>query len=312
MRGKIKAFLEKLDNAFAIILNLFLRKDVEPLVFIVGPPRSGTTLAYQLLNHSLGLPCITNFEAGKPYVIVARAALSRLVHRPSLASKSYTSTHGKTTGTIAPSEAGQFWYRWFKSETVEANHDKWLSPSSKTSLVSVLNALSKIKGGRAVFKNVYHSVRLEELNDAFPTSLFVIVDRPTLQVAQSILNARDKSERGRQAWWSVPIGSIDQLEVLPWADQIISQVEGVYQQINEFEKKNLQSRFFHLNYERLCESPVSVLKDLECFLLQNGVEVTRNAPDLDQIQPATGVSVETCDYRALMNSYEKYQRTRES
>ena len=308
MRKIIKDFITKLDNGFALLVNLTNPKNVEPIIFIIGPPRSGTTLVYQLLCHSLGLPCLTNYDVKRPYMTVFRAAFSSLFSKPSQSNRAYSSIYGKTEGNYGPNEAGQFWYRWFKAEFSGEKNDNWRNANSKASLINGVTAVAKLKGGRVVFKNVYHSMRLDELNSTFPDSLYVVVNRPTIDIAQSILNARDNCPNGRKRWWSVPVGSVDTLEKLSWSDQIIKQVEVVYERITKFQRKNLESRFFNVDYDGLCESPLKVIKELEAFLIKNGIQVNWSEPKISEIEPSSGVTVEHSDYKLLVRSLEEYPK----
>ena len=86
----------------------------EPLVFIVGAPRSGTTLLTQLLISQYEIGYVSNLIARfwkAPYLGLLLAKEIRDPDRPP--DVGFSSDRGFTSGYEGPHEFGYFWRRWF-------------------------------------------------------------------------------------------------------------------------------------------------------------------------------------------------------
>src|SRR5688572_20935868 len=81
-------------------------------VFIVGPPRSGSTLLYDALAESMQFSYFSNLTAEFYAVPVIGAYLSRALP-DRRQSRSHEISYGHVPGLKSPSECGKFWYRWF-------------------------------------------------------------------------------------------------------------------------------------------------------------------------------------------------------
>lgn len=85
-----------------------------PPVFIIGAPRSGTTLLYQVMAARFQVAYSTNFLAMFYKASILGMALSQKLHGgDSSEPNTFQSHHGSTAGHAGPYEAGEFWYRWF-------------------------------------------------------------------------------------------------------------------------------------------------------------------------------------------------------
>ena len=99
-----------------------------PLIYIVGAPRSGTTLLSQVVSRFLDVGYINNLIARfwrRPSVGIH---LSRLVlgggGREQIA---FESEHGTTPGAAGPHEFGYFWRHWLQLDAQPTHH---LSPAA--------------------------------------------------------------------------------------------------------------------------------------------------------------------------------------
>ena len=85
-----------------------------PPIFIVGPPRSGTTLLYQIIVHCFHVAYFPNIAARFYKIPVIATKIGKILFRPY--KSDFTSTYGLVKGTMAPHEAGVIWDRWFPTE----------------------------------------------------------------------------------------------------------------------------------------------------------------------------------------------------
>ena len=92
-----------------------MRSEPDPPVFIIGPPRSGTTLLFQVLIARYTFGYFSNWMAQFPESPIAAAWLYRRLWPTSGVPQDYASVSGETQGNSGPNESGSFWYRWFRA-----------------------------------------------------------------------------------------------------------------------------------------------------------------------------------------------------
>src|SRR6056297_1412323 len=95
------------------------RKQLQnPPVFIMGPPRSGTTLLYQLLTQTCHFSYFSEFAASyNTFPFLATYLKKKHFGKDN---QSFKSDFGRPRGLFAPSEAGEIWNRWFPAEYKES------------------------------------------------------------------------------------------------------------------------------------------------------------------------------------------------
>src|SRR5690554_5979490 len=120
-----------------------------PPIFIVGPPRSGTTLVYQSLISALDLSFITNIMALFPRYMVSLAKLGTSYRNNGFASSNY----GYIPGMLAPNEAGPIMAKWFSSG----------DDCPEERVRCVVASLAKNRGGCFVNKSGFNVFRIEKI-----------------------------------------------------------------------------------------------------------------------------------------------------
>jgi LPS sulfotransferase NodH len=177
-----------------------------PLVYVVGAPRSGTTLVHQLLARHLPLGYVDNVTARfwrRPSVGVA---LSRQVlGEPGTRAFALGSRHGVTDEPAGPHEFGYFGRRWLRLDDAPTHHldDAAQARVDADGLGAALAELRSAFGRPVVLKNVICGFHARLLTAIHPPSLFVHVVRDTEEVARSILQARLDRYGEYGAWWSL-------------------------------------------------------------------------------------------------------------
>jgi hypothetical protein len=177
-----------------------------PLVYVVGAPRSGTTVVHQLLARHLPLGYVDNLVARfwrRPSVGVA---LSRQVlGEPGTRAFGLASRHGVTEEAAGPHEFGYFWRHWLRLDEAPTHHLD-AAAQARVDVDGLRAALAELRaafGRPVVFKNVICGFHARLLTAVHPDSLFVHVVRDTEEVARSILGARLERYGTYDAWWSL-------------------------------------------------------------------------------------------------------------
>ena len=237
-------------------------------LLIVGAPRSGSTLVYQLVVERFDVAYLSNLHCryfGAPSV-AERLARGRLEQRAA----SYVSVHGQTAGDTEPSECGPFWNRFFRKSpqytpVAEAN------PAQLRRLRAAVRALGNAAGRPPVFKNLVCSLRLGPIGAALPEARFLYVRRDLEDNAQSLLAARRRIHGDYATWWSVEPPEIERLRSLAPHEQVVEQVRAVEAVIEADRDRLGAERFLELRYEDVCDDPRRALRDVADFAGAGGI-----------------------------------------
>jgi len=310
MKRAVKETITRVDRQLVSLTKDHSKLRYGGPVFIIGPPRSGTTLAYQLLTACFSFGYITNSEAKRPYAPGIASVMAQISGLGGRKAERFSSEYGRTPGRFGPHEAGQFWYRWFPAgEDVYARAGD-LGPECIQEMRKYLSFLEAVKRKPLVFKNVYHSARIGILREVFPEAVFLIVRRAPLEVAQSILRAREKTGAGRDEWWSLP-PPYGVPSDMAWPEQIISQVIDVYCEIDDQCSVSGNDRFCDISYASLCREPETVLRNVEDFFKEKGVHARLLTKPPVSFEPGPERSVSDADYHTLREALAAQNSRRE-
>lgn len=231
-----------------------------PVVFVVGLPRTGTTLAAQVLA--------TAHEYGYPSNLLARfwrapsvgAYLDRALRALAGAGRTaagFDSVYGRTSGPWGVHELGYFWDRWF--DRGQTTHR--LTPSEREE-VPVADLKRSLAGLERAFRasllfsnNTWCTLQASYLARVLPASIFVVCERDPLWIAQSLLIGRRRRHGDRDRWWSVRPRAFERLTGFPWNEQIGGQVAHLLGAQEEELEAVPSSRTLRLPYPELCREP---------------------------------------------------------
>lgn len=227
-----------------------------PVVYVVGAPRSGTTLAHQLLARHLPLGYVDNVTARFWLRPAVGVALSReLLGGPGGRRFELASWHGVTAGAAGPHEFGYFWRHWLRLDEAPTHHldERREAAVDVDGLRRALADLRAAWGAPVVFKNVVCGFHAHLLTRVHPASVFVHVARDLEVVARSILQARLERYGTYEAWWSLK-PSTWPFEGAGPAEQAVRQAIDCRAEIAaELERAGVNS--LTIDYEALCADP---------------------------------------------------------
>ncbi len=258
-----------------------------PPVFIIGAPRSGTSLLYELM--------ITRFR----FAYMSNAA-HRFYKTPLAASRifakpidewqgNFTSSYGHIDGWGAPNEGGWIWQRWLADGDWRDGAN--FPETSAIELRCLLAGFSHLANAPFLNKNVMHSNRLRLMHRIWPDALFVEVRRDALDNARSIIRA-ERAEGGPKKhsdeWWSVRPRLAKLYAGKPDSQRAAAQVVGVTQDIAEDIAEIGANRLLSVDYLDMCRNPGAVLTQIAQFLVSNGaaVEDRGTVPNAFPVRPS--------------------------
>lgn len=239
-----------------------------PPLFIIGAPRSGSTLLYQVMAEYYDFGYLSNLHCtfyGCPSLIQRFIGAQRW-QKPS----KYASTHGLTEGRSAPSECGAFWYRFFRRKPQyvalhEADQQKMIQ------LRSAIRALGDAFKKPILFKNLLCSLRLEPIASALPEALFIIIRRNEVDNAHSLLEGRKKIYGNYTQWWSAEPPAVEQLKQLLPHEQVVEQIYHIYALIDKQRQVIGPEKFIEIQYEAFCDDVVGALRRVDQFLADHNL-----------------------------------------
>ncbi len=291
--------LNPLENLYLNINDLDYLKSSPP-VFIIGPPRSGTTVLYQLLCKHFNFGYTNNFVADW-YNIPITATRLYNIFSSQTSSIELTSNFGKSSNLYGPNEFGKFWYRWFsKTHELKDNY-----PLIENKLRLEIAGLTKIHQKPMLFKNVINSMRINVLSQIFDNSIFIVLNRENLDIAQSILNARIELYNNKNHSWSVITSALQTDPEIPYYKQIVHQIRGVTSNINLARKNIGDNKFIFVDYKELCNNTDQVLKSIHSQLNTRGIRVDAYNNYPNKLNYSTGKKVSDADYNLLKDELEK-------
>ncbi len=276
-----------------------------PPIFIIGAPRSGSTLLYQTLVEALDVGYLSNLHCrffGAP-ALVERWLFPHIA-RPAL---DFTSEYGRTRGRTAPSECGDFWYRFFPHRPQAVTS----IPASKERTLRVAIAHLIVAARRPfLFKNLINSLRLLPLARALPEASFIVVHRDPLANARSLLVARKRIHGDYRPWWSARPAQVADLERLPPHQQVVEQIIAIHEAIDAARPIIGPQRFLDIQYESFCQDVQSSLARINHFLSARGASLARRPGGIPTHFPISSGGTLEPDLEDALRAYVAAQQGR--
>ena len=265
---------EDLQLSESNLLNHYADRRMEyPLILVMGPLRSGTTLFMQWLANTGLVSYPTNLVSRFYQAPIIGAKIQLLLTDPrfnfrdelgEFAQQSeYKSENGKTKGALAPNEFWHFWRRFL----AEPSRDVWTDEELRQSM-DVKTMKAELVGIMDVFqkpfavKSMLFNYNIPFLDSIFDKVIFIQIKREMITNVSSILDARKRQLGSEREWYSFKIPEYSQLKDL----DPISQSAGQLHYINTAVTKGMatldKSRKMVIHYEEFCHNPRHVFDEL--------------------------------------------------
>ncbi|WP_164116036.1 sulfotransferase [Sphingorhabdus sp. Alg239-R122] len=255
-----------------LILRAAAPKNSSPPIFIIGAPRSGTSLLYELMITRFHFSYISNLA--HRFYLMPLAATWLGKSRITAWRGNFTSRFGHIAGWGAPNEGGWVWRRWLADGdwTDGSDFDETHIPD----LRALTGGLAGIMDAPFLNKNVMHSNRLHLMHKIWPDAIFIHVRRDVASNVRSIVRAERKEggpAHDGDHWWSVrPSIARDYIGENDVA-RATAQVIGVDQDINRDIVAVGAQKLLRLDYAQICNDPAATMDKIADFLSNNGVEL---------------------------------------
>lgn len=243
-------------------------------IFIVGLPRSGSTLLVQLLIAHLRLGYATNLVARFWNRPAFGVALNRALSTDPGAISEADSRYGTTSGYEGHHEFGWFWARWFDyEESHRIEPERWNAIDTHA-LRAELSAMEQAWERPLIFKNPPAlSMQIGFFEHFLDEPLHIYIRRSEPEVAASLWRARLNSPEGTASWFSTRPPDVRQLERLAPEEQVGGQVRSTRREIEEQLSRVPSERVREVDYESLVRKPEETLHELGGWLRGHRTEL---------------------------------------
>ena len=242
-----------------------------PVVFVIGAPRSGTTLLMQWLANSGQFCYPTNVLSrfyGAPYIgsLIHRLLLDPdlqyrqeflELHEPRL---NFDSFLGKTNGVREPNEFWYFWRRFFPVDvprplaTVEGEIDTEGFVRGLAAIESVFELPFAAKGMPLQYD-------LDVLASVLDRVIFVYTRRSFAHNVESLLRVRERLYGDPSTWYSAKPAEYDQLREFDPLMQVVGQVELTNRALDR-QITSTAIQAVEVDYESFCANPTQTRDQL--------------------------------------------------
>lgn len=172
-----------------------------PFYFVVGAPRSGTTLLTQALAHCYQMGYITNIAARFYLCPYSGVKLSEHI----LGKGEYIKFWSEYANTAHPGDIHEFGYFWQNHLGMESASDVKKLDAKSNFLYLTYNALIRLQEAvkrPVVMKGIYPAYHHVELSNLFQDKVvWINIERHPLDCCLSILHARQVKKGGMEHWF---------------------------------------------------------------------------------------------------------------
>jgi hypothetical protein len=280
-----------------------------PMLFIVGAPRSGSTLFTQVLA-STGLFAFPSNLIARFYENLAIGARIQKLLEEILPKDtcSFTSNFGRTQGWWEPSEFGFFWERHFPLQDAhELTIDQLASANTKR-FTRELAAFEAETGKPVFMKGIILDYHLPFLCELLPKAVFVRITRKAPEIIRSLLQIRMKLYGSYQAWWSIRPKNWRELANLDDpVEQVAAQVKSVNSAVDTALRVIPKDNQITIRYETFCLNTRSELKRLETALRNLGEKINIDGPFPDSFEVSEAKPIGPGLHERITAMCEKYE-----
>lgn len=231
----------------------------QPILLVVGAPRSGTTLVYQTLARYLDVSYFSNLTSLFPRSPISGTRMFRWLLRQR--SADFRNFYGQTAGLAGPHDGFGIWNRWLGEDRYVPRTD--LSDAELNTLREFFDSWTQAFPKPFLNKNNRNTSCLEQLSRALPAASFIVVRRNPLLVAQSLITAREQVQGDKHVGWGLLAHEqSDAADPLAYVDDVAQQVLQIEEELNQQLQNIPAGRIVELTYEGFCENPQAALREL--------------------------------------------------
>ena len=262
------------------------RKQQYPVIFVMGPPRSGTTLMLQWLAATGEVAYPSNMLSRFYGAPIMGAKIQKLLTDERFnfrneildfnSKQNFQSENGKTKGALAPNEFWYFWRRFiqYEGEIEHIENEVLFQKESmqlmKRELIGIADEFEK----PFVLKGIMCNYNIDFLNQMYEKAIFIYTKRSPYTNVQSLLKARERQFNDIHTWYSFKIPEYPKLiQIKNPIKQVAGQVYHMNKAVEEGLSRVEDGRKMIVEYEDFCENPQKYYKELARLTALQGYEM---------------------------------------
>ncbi len=258
-----------------------------PLIFVCGAPRTGTTLATQVLINNLPVTFLNNVTSVFPRSpLVANLLFGKLIPARPLGYHSY---YGKSDHLSGPNDALYVWDRWLGKDRKRVR--RALTDSEKNAMLQFFGAYEQAFGRPMVNKNNNLNVQANVVAEVLENAHFICMTRDPVYLAQSLLRARREIHGGDESAYGIANPSGADLANGDPIEDVCRQVLFHEQKIAEQQRLIGTDRFWIVEYEAFCRQPARLVQLVADQILGQKLDAERLSATLKPFQIANRVVI---------------------
>ncbi len=252
-----------------VALTSSAREEDYNICFILGPPRSGTTLLFEFLTTEFECAYFSNIAERLYRSPVAATWLyqSSIMKRKG----SFDSVFGQLSGHAAPSENGRIWRHWMPDAAPYFAEGKRLENKEIRQKIS---GICQILGDPMIVKYLKFQSEMPRVLECFPKAIFIYIERDWSENIRSILRERQRLQHGsHNKWFSTRPEGWEAYIDTDTVTQACAQVALCHAEIKSVLPEG--DRFIYVKYEDLCARPDVTLRSVEELFRNNMIKYRR-------------------------------------
>jgi len=239
-----------------------------PPIFIVGPPRSGTTLVYQYFSNVLDVSFISNLWSilpkSAPYIKKIVCAIPP---------EEFVSYYGNGPSLLSVQEGGHVFNQWFPDN--ENHYYSEIESKIEMNLKRYFQIVSDNSQKPWLIKNSRNAVRISVLSKVFEQAIYIRIRRSPLLIAKSILRGGYQLYGEQFTNWTVKPRNWREFESLSPPEQVAQQVFSIEKQIDQDLSEISMDKVITINYPDFCLNPFEmaskVCNKFECLHFRENI-----------------------------------------
>lgn len=256
-----------------------------PLIFVVGPLRSGTTLMTQWLANTGQFAYPTNLLSRFYEAPIIGAQIQRLLTDEKFnfrneimdfnSEVNYTSENGKTKGALAPNEFWYFWRRFIPFGELDYLPNEELMEKTDIKLFQKeFWGMANVFEKPFALKGMICNYNLGFLNQIFKKAIFIYTKRNPITNIESALKARERQLGNINQWYSFKIPEYyELLKIKNPIKQTAGQIYHINMAVNNGLEKIENHKKLVVPYEDFCSNPEKYYHELIEKLNMQGYKI---------------------------------------
>tara|TARA_Y100000591_G_scaffold322275_1_gene338435 strand:+ start:2878 stop:3831 length:954 start_codon:yes stop_codon:yes gene_type:complete len=272
------------------------------VIAIIGAPRIGSTLAYQILANSTDSYYMSNLFHLFHYNPQLAHNLENYFNSSNFNSK-FNSNRGFENNILAPSEANYFWKNWF-----DFSINEFAKFKTRKNFLTGCYILEQILKKRYTLLSGWnaHLYYTKEMTNIFKNHLFINIKRDHFSIIKSIYLSRIAIYNDPKHWWSLKPKEMRFIKNDDPFTQISLQVLYTERKIEKL-FKDKKINLIRYDYDFICHKPNSFLESVVTTSKQKNILLNQKVVKLKQFQPSK-IKKSDALYKSIKKGYDSALR----